>query len=201
MPRNLQRVPLPAELSRSLPSAGLWEPYQLAGTSDADVNRWGAATFDHFHALFRSPAAGAAGVARTTCFSLYTDTVTPRPPWADIVHNWRELSADACARMGHEGLAGGWAYEGYIADQARRRTLDCVAQRELCLISPCLLKPVVGGVLHCESFKRLQASVSRRGTNGAAFSLLQDYVSLPLAHVEPSVAARGSPYSNKQSSP
>ena len=44
--------------------AGYWEPYQIEGTSDALINKWGGATFDHFQRLVQSPAAPAAGAPR-----------------------------------------------------------------------------------------------------------------------------------------
>ena len=39
-------------------SAGLWEPYQIAGTPDEDVNRWGKIAFDHFLELHHGEDCG-----------------------------------------------------------------------------------------------------------------------------------------------
>jgi hypothetical protein len=102
-------------------AAGLWEPYQIEGTPDADVLRWGAATFGHLYGLFRSAAAGPAGVAYATAHSLYTrgHGVPADPAWRGIVHNFRELDLKELERMGHRGLAGGRAFETLVADQVR----------------------------------------------------------------------------------
>jgi hypothetical protein len=40
---------------------GYWEPYQIEGTPDELVHRWGQATFSHLSKILHSPAAAAAG--------------------------------------------------------------------------------------------------------------------------------------------
>ena len=55
--------------------AGLWEPYQIAGTSDADIARWGGATFGHFLQIYRSAAAVDAGLSYLPCIAMYSKEV------------------------------------------------------------------------------------------------------------------------------
>lgn len=55
--------------------AGLWEPYQIAGTSDADIARWGGATFNHFLQIYRSAAAVDAGLSYLPCIAMYSKEV------------------------------------------------------------------------------------------------------------------------------
>jgi hypothetical protein len=127
--------------------AGLWEPYQIEGTAEADILRWGEATFDHLWQLFRSPAAGLSGVAYTTAHALYsTQEHIPEPPsWRDVVHNFRELSGEQCEAMGCPGLAGGYAFETLVADQV------CGCASAACVRMLGLLQGCVGVECHCAS--------------------------------------------------
>jgi hypothetical protein len=69
---------------------GLWEPYQIEGTTDEAVNRWGAATFRHFETLSRCKDGAAAGVQFVTCHALTTEPskAVATPAWATVAHNY-----------------------------------------------------------------------------------------------------------------
>uniref|UniRef100_A0A7S1NFI1 FAD dependent oxidoreductase domain-containing protein n=1 Tax=Eutreptiella gymnastica TaxID=73025 RepID=A0A7S1NFI1_9EUGL len=71
-------------------AAGLWEPYQIAGTPDALVNAWGKVSFDHFLELCHGPEAGEAGVQLMTAYQLYGPGEPTEPPsWRSIVLGFR----------------------------------------------------------------------------------------------------------------
>ena len=97
-------------------SAGWWKPASLQGAPDAQICLWGAATFEHLLAIQRSSVAADAGVTYITAHCLYSEALPSAPPWAHIVHNFRHLSGEECARMGHGGMAGARAFESLVAD-------------------------------------------------------------------------------------
>ena len=97
-------------------SAGWWKPASLQGAPDAQICLWGAATFEHLLAIQRSSVAADAGVTYITAHCLYSEALPSAPPWAHIVHNFRHLSGEECARMGHGGIAGARAFESLVAD-------------------------------------------------------------------------------------
>lgn len=81
-------------------SGGLWEPYQIAGTSDEKINSWGEYAFKHFLALYNSDSASKAGVQLITCYQLFEDHEDSSPPsWKDIVFNFQLLSKETIDKM------------------------------------------------------------------------------------------------------
>jgi len=85
----------------SFGSGGLWEPYQIAGTPEDQVNGWGKVAFDHFLEILYSPDAAKAGVQLLTAYNLLQarDPKTP-PSWKNIVFNFSEMSSEEIAKMG-----------------------------------------------------------------------------------------------------
>jgi len=89
------------EETTSYGSGGLWEPYQIAGTPEEQVNEWGRVSFQHFLSLLHGPEAGRAGVQLLTAYSLFEQGMdTSVPSWKDIVFNYTELDAANVAQMG-----------------------------------------------------------------------------------------------------
>jgi glycine/D-amino acid oxidase-like deaminating enzyme len=85
----------------SFGAAGLWEPYQLAGTPDSLVNEWGQQAFDHFLKLYNSREAGAVGVQLLTVYQLFQNGEDTTPPsWKEIVFNYARLTSDDLRKMG-----------------------------------------------------------------------------------------------------
>jgi glycine/D-amino acid oxidase-like deaminating enzyme len=79
---------------------GLWEPYQIAGTPDSVINRYGKIAFDHFLALYYREDADASGVKLMTAYSLLTaDQDATVPSWADIPFHFRVLTKEDLANM------------------------------------------------------------------------------------------------------
>jgi D-amino-acid oxidase len=82
-------------------SGGLWEPYQIAGTAEEQVNLWGKLAFDHFLSLLHGPDAGASGTQLLTAYQLFTaDQEYTIPSWKDIVFSFSELSQEDLRAMG-----------------------------------------------------------------------------------------------------
>jgi hypothetical protein len=81
-------------------SGGLWEPYQIAGTPEEEVNRLGKISFDHFLELYHGEDCGAAGVQLMNFYQLFTaqeEVVTPS--FHDIVFNFQHLSDHELKKM------------------------------------------------------------------------------------------------------
>jgi glycine/D-amino acid oxidase-like deaminating enzyme len=103
----------------SYSSGGLWEPYQIAGTSDAQVNEWGQYAFEHFKQLYHSPDAAAAGVQLLNAYTLLeADDNTPDPSWKDIVFNFNNLSHADVQKMGlPRNFVRGFQFSTFVIDQ------------------------------------------------------------------------------------
>ena len=83
-------------------SGGLWEPYQIAGTPEEDVNKWGKVAFDHFLEIYHSEECGAAGVQIMGFYQLFTaeqEKDYKTPSFHDIVFNFQHLSARELKKM------------------------------------------------------------------------------------------------------
>lgn len=79
---------------------GLWEPYQIAGTPDSVVNRYGKIAFDHFLSLYYSKDAEASGVKLMNAYSLLTaDQDATEPSWKDIPFHFKVLTKEDLANM------------------------------------------------------------------------------------------------------
>lgn len=100
-------------------SGGLWEPYQIAGTSDELVNRWGRRTFAHLSQLLASKTAAECGVQLVSGFALFTNPHPQRPSWHDIVYGFRALDRRQIQGLGMPQFASGWAFDTIVADQSR----------------------------------------------------------------------------------
>ena len=81
-------------------SGGLWEPYQIAGTPDESINKWGKIAFDHFLELYHGPYCGTAGVQLMNFYQLFrSDEKNISPSWKDIVFNFQQLSDAEILKM------------------------------------------------------------------------------------------------------
>ena len=81
-------------------SGGLWEPYQIAGTPEEDVNRWGKIAFDHFLDIHHSKDCGLAGVQLMNFYQLFKEgEFNQTPSWHDIVLNFQQLSSIELRKM------------------------------------------------------------------------------------------------------
>lgn len=86
----------------SFGSGGLWEPYQILGTPDELVNKWGEIAFKHFMELHVSPHAAEAGIQLMQAYSLYTaeESMTLEPPsWKDIALDFKQLGNKELRQM------------------------------------------------------------------------------------------------------
>lgn len=108
--------------------AGLWEPYQIEGTSEADINRWGGATWRHFQGLLLSADCGAAGVQFMPCHQVYTSAFVAAhggavevPAWSPIVHNYVAHPPGAALALygAHGDIAQMHEFGTYVVDQPR----------------------------------------------------------------------------------
>jgi D-amino-acid oxidase len=100
-------------------SGGLWEPYQIAGTSDLKINQWGKHSFEHFSQLYQSKDAAAAGVQLVTCYQLLeSNEKFSLPGWKDIVLNFSELSTDEIRKLNLPArFTKGFTFGTYVVDQ------------------------------------------------------------------------------------
>jgi glycine/D-amino acid oxidase-like deaminating enzyme len=86
----------------SIGSGGLWEPYQISGTPDELVNKWGLVSFNHFLKLYYSVHAKEAGTQLMNAYSLYTEEEClnlNEPSWKDIVFNFKVMTTSEIRRM------------------------------------------------------------------------------------------------------
>ena len=82
-------------------SGGLWKPYQITGTPDAQVNEWGKLAFEHFLELYRSGDRDEAGIRLLDAYDLYEENdELHEASWKDIVYNYRKLNAEDLNKMG-----------------------------------------------------------------------------------------------------
>jgi len=92
-------------------------PYQIVGTPEDVVNRWGRTSFEHLARLHHSADAGPSGVQLVTKFGLYSSEVPERPSWQDIVYRFQDITAAQLASMGSlKAFQGGFACETFVAD-------------------------------------------------------------------------------------
>ena len=126
--QQLRRIHPADTLAMVTCHAGLWEPYQIEGSSDDDINRWGEATYAHFQSLFLSPLCGPAGVQFLSCHQIYTRGFLDAhggsvgaPSWAPIVHNYTMHAPGDALRMyaSHGEIAQMHEFGTHVVDQPR----------------------------------------------------------------------------------
>eukprot|EP00892_Ulva_mutabilis_P009471 jgi/Ulvmu1/6897/UM031_0103.1 len=114
--------------STSHGAGGLWEPYQIEGSADEDINRWGGATYSHFQELLLSPDCNKSGVQFLACHQIFTQAfldahggAVAAPSWAPIVHNYVvHAPGDALQLYGSHGeIAQMHEFGTYVVDQPR----------------------------------------------------------------------------------
>lgn len=98
---------------------GLWEPYQIAGTPDSLINQWGSSSYEHFHDLWRSADASAAGVQLMTVYCLLeAHQVNDIPSWKDIVMNFQMLQPKDFLMMRIPSkFVAGYRFDTFVVDQ------------------------------------------------------------------------------------
>lgn len=81
-------------------SGGLWEPYQIAGTPDFQVDNWGKIAFEHFKELYYSTNREKAGVRLLRAYQLYEDTdIINIPSWKDIVYDFEVIDGEKLSKI------------------------------------------------------------------------------------------------------
>jgi len=83
-------------------SGGLWEPYQIVGTPDDLINKWGEYSFQHFMKLHMSPYASQAGIQLMQAYSLFTaeeSTTLELPSWKSIALDFKVLGNKELRQM------------------------------------------------------------------------------------------------------
>ena len=73
---------------------GVWEPYQLGSTPQADVNRWAKCSYDHFVRMSRGPDAAVSGCQLVTGYTFDRVPITEPPPWMHLAMSFRMLTSD-----------------------------------------------------------------------------------------------------------
>lgn len=107
----------------SIGSGGLWKPYQILGTPDELVDRWGKVAFEHFLKLYYSPHAAEAGIQLMPSFSLLTQEEWDEftlPSWKDIVFNFQVLTLKDAQKMVPnlpERFVAGYTFTTLVIDQ------------------------------------------------------------------------------------
>jgi D-amino-acid oxidase len=98
---------------------GLWEPYQIAGTPDEQINKWGKVAFEHFKSLSNGPDAAKSGVQLLTAYQALEIHQDATPPtWRDIVHNFKVLSVDDLTYLGLPSkYVSGFTFGTYVIEQ------------------------------------------------------------------------------------
>lgn len=92
---------------------GFWEPYQVGGTPEELIIRWGEYSYKYFLKLHFSEYAAAAGVQVIPAFYLYEEEEMPHeiPCWKDVVLNFQDLSHDALRKLAvPEKFVGGYTF-------------------------------------------------------------------------------------------
>lgn len=83
-------------------SGGLWEPYQIIGTPNDLINKWGETSFQYFMKLYYSVHASEAGIQLMQAYSLYTaeECINLKlPSWKDIALDFKVLGNQELRQM------------------------------------------------------------------------------------------------------
>ena len=110
------------ENTTSYGAGGFWEPYQVGGTPDELINRWGEFSYRRFLKLHTSSQAAEAGVQLFPAHFIFEESEMPFevPCWKDAVINFKELTqADLRTLALPEKYVGGFSF------------LTAVRQREI----------------------------------------------------------------------
>lgn len=101
------------ENTTSYGAGGFWEPYQVGGTPDELINRWGEFSYRQFLRLHTSPHAAEAGIQLFPAHFLFEESEMPYviPCWKDAVINFKELTpADLRTLALPEKFVGGFSF-------------------------------------------------------------------------------------------
>eukprot|EP01038_Epipyxis_sp_PR26KG_P007915 gene7915-10743_t len=107
------------EQTTSYGSGGLWEPYQIAGTSEEKINEWGAYSFQHFAHELRKRECSQSGVQLLTCYQLFEESQELKVPfWKNIVYNFQILTDLELKSMGlYPKYNKGYSFGTYVVEQ------------------------------------------------------------------------------------
>lgn len=106
-----------AQQTTSYGSGGLWLPFQINGTPDEMVNRWGKISYEFLQSLYHSEDGHEAGVQFIAVHQVYEEQ-RPMPSWKDVPCGFKELTAPDIVKLGlPKKFICGYTFMTYVVDQ------------------------------------------------------------------------------------